>query len=91
MGLLEALESALEVKQAVVEVFTKTTEAQLVANKDDVEVWAMKIKNKLVLVGYDAKLEVLSARLTKAENREADAKFLVEAHLKGREAKTSGT
>lgn len=91
MGLLEALESALEVKQAVVEVFTKTTEAQLVANKDDVEVWAMKIKNKLVLVGYDAKLEVLSARLTKPENREADAKFLVEAHLKGREAKTSGT
>lgn len=91
MGLLEALESALEVKKAVVEVFTRTTEAQLIAEKDDVEVWVMTIKNKQVLVGYDAKLEVLSARLTKEANREADAKFLLEAHLKGREAKTSGT
>ncbi len=89
MGLLEALEAALEVKESVVNMIRKTTEAELIVEKDQIEVWAMTIKGKVVLVGYDEKTEVLSARKTTKAMRDKDATFLVEAHQKGREAKVS--
>lgn len=86
MGLLEAFEALVEVKEATVNLFARTSEAQCIESKDEIEVWALKIKGKVFLLGYDGNTEILSARKSTEADRQKDALYLIEAHLKGREA-----